>query len=89
MLYPSRHTHIAACVFYAPPMRRRRYVTMLDPLQERYGDVMTGLLFIGATFADLLWAASILAALGRLTSYYLCVSIAPIVLYTLLAKREI
>ena len=49
---------------YAPPMRRRRYVTMLDPLQERYGDVMTGLLFLGALLGDLLWSASILGALG-------------------------
>ena len=50
---------------YAPVMRRRRYVTMLDPLQERYGNAMTGLLFVGAMFGDLLWGASILAALGK------------------------
>ena len=47
-------------------MRRKEYVTMLDPLQEKYGHFMTGFLFLGALCADLLWAASILGALGKL-----------------------
>ena len=51
---------------YAAPMRGRSYVTMLDPFTEKYGSFMTGLLFLGALTADLLWAASILAALGEL-----------------------
>ncbi len=38
---------------------------MLDPLQEKFGDIMTGLLFVGALCADLLWAASLLGALGK------------------------
>ncbi len=51
-------------IVYGPPMIRKKYVTMLDPLQERCGDFMTGLLFIGALLGDLFWAASIMGALG-------------------------
>lgn len=46
-------------------MRERGYLTLLDPLQERFGDVMTGLLLLGALFAEILWGASILIALGE------------------------
>jgi len=45
-------------------MRERGYVTMLDPLQETYGQRMGGLLFIPALCAEVFWAASILTALG-------------------------
>ncbi|CAL4067192.1 unnamed protein product, partial [Meganyctiphanes norvegica] len=51
-------------LLYGAPMRRKMYITMLDPLQEKYGHFMTGLLFIAALAADLFWAASILGALG-------------------------
>ena len=51
---------------YAKPMREKKYVTVLDPLQEKFGDFMTGLLLVAALFAELMWAASILIALGLL-----------------------
>jgi len=50
--------------FFANKMRERGYVTMLDPLQETYGQRMGGLLFIPALCAEVFWAASILTALG-------------------------
>jgi solute carrier family 5 (high affinity choline transporter), member 7 len=53
-------------VFFANPMRRQGYVTMLDPLQDSFGSRMGGLLFLPALCGEVFWAAGILAALGKL-----------------------
>ena len=45
-------------------MRAKRYVTMLDPFQEKYGTRMGGLLYIPAFLGDIFWSAAILNALG-------------------------
>lgn len=52
-------------LFFAKPMRSSHYVTMMDPFQQRYGNVCTTLLLIPALIADILWVALILAALGN------------------------
>ena len=49
---------------FAPPMRKQNYRTMLDPMEERYGSVVTAVIYIASLFGDILWSASILAALG-------------------------
>ena len=46
-------------------MRRQGYVTMLDPLQDSFGERMGGLLFLPALCGEVFWAAGILAALGK------------------------
>jgi len=51
-------------LFFARTMRRRRYRTMLDPLEERYGKKITALLFLPALTGELFWTAAILTALG-------------------------
>ena len=51
-------------LFFARVMRRRRYRTMLDPLEERYGKRMTAVLFLPALTGELFWTAAILTALG-------------------------
>lgn len=51
-------------LFFARTMRRRRYRTMLDPLEERYGKKTTALLFLPALTGELFWTAAILTALG-------------------------
>jgi len=51
-------------LFFARTMRRRRYHTMLDPLEERYGKRMTAVLFLPALTGELFWTAAILTALG-------------------------
>ena len=58
---------ILGSLVYAKPMRAKKYLTVLDPLQEKFGDVMTGLLLLGELFAELMWGASILIALGTLS----------------------
>jgi len=45
-------------------MREANYVTMLDPLQDKYGRVMGAILYIPAFLGETFWSASILAALG-------------------------
>ena len=45
-------------------MRIKNYVTMLDPLQEKYGNFMVGLIYLAALCGDIFWSAAITAALG-------------------------
>lgn len=49
---------------FARPMRRRGYRTMLDPLQQRFGERMAALLYLPALTGELFWTAAILTALG-------------------------
>ncbi|XP_018326613.1 high-affinity choline transporter 1 [Agrilus planipennis] len=51
-------------IFFANKMRKQGYVTMLDPLQDCFGERMGGLLFLPALCGEVFWAAGILAALG-------------------------
>ncbi|CAL8114354.1 unnamed protein product [Orchesella dallaii] len=55
-------------IFFANEMRRQGYVTMLDPLQDAFGERMGGLLFVPALCGEVFWAAGILAALGATLS---------------------
>ncbi|XP_065065906.1 high-affinity choline transporter 1-like isoform X2 [Rhopilema esculentum] len=55
-------------MFFAKIMRKRRYVTMLDPLQEKYGNWMGGVLYIPAFLGETMWSAAILGALGSTLS---------------------
>ena len=55
-------------LFFAKIMRNRNYVTMLDPLQEKYGDWMGGVLYIPAFLGETMWSAAILGALGSTLS---------------------
>nr|CAD7418127.1 unnamed protein product [Timema cristinae] len=52
-------------LFFANKMRQQGYVTMLDPLQDSFGERMGGLLFLPALCGEVFWAAGILAALGE------------------------
>ncbi|XP_036963312.1 high affinity choline transporter 1-like [Acanthopagrus latus] len=61
-------------LFFAKPMRSKRYVTMLDPFQHRYGNMFTAILLLPAMFSDVLWVACILAALGGTMSIILGLS---------------
>ncbi|KAH3703512.1 high-affinity choline transporter 1-like [Dreissena polymorpha] len=51
-------------VVYAGPMREHRYMTMLDPFNERFGGVVVVLVYMASLCGDLFWTASILSALG-------------------------
>lgn len=51
---------------FAPIMRRHNFTTMLDPLQDRYGDKMGALLYLPALLGEVFWTAAILTALGTM-----------------------
>ncbi|XP_052089155.1 high-affinity choline transporter 1-like isoform X1 [Mytilus californianus] len=54
--------------FFAKRMRSQGYVTMLDPIQQKYGDRMGGLLYLPSLMGELFWSAAILGALGSTLS---------------------
>ncbi|KAL5257411.1 hypothetical protein ACHWQZ_G012379 [Mnemiopsis leidyi] len=55
---------ICGGLFFASKMRNMKYVTMLDPLQNKYGKELGALFYIPAFSGEILWSAAILAALG-------------------------
>ncbi|XP_061485600.1 high affinity choline transporter 1-like [Rhineura floridana] len=79
-------------LFFVNPMRSKNYVTMMDPIQEAYGNVMGSLLFLPPLIADVFWFAAILASLGATMKVildiqdYLAIilSACTVILYTLL-----
>ena len=46
-------------------MRSQGYVTMLDPLQQKYGDRMGALLYLPPLTGEIFWSGAILGALGE------------------------
>ncbi|XP_027208714.1 high-affinity choline transporter 1 [Penaeus vannamei] len=51
-------------LFFARKMRDARYVTMLDPLQNVFGQRWGAMLYLPALAGETLWSAAILSALG-------------------------
>ncbi|XP_009504162.2 high affinity choline transporter 1 [Phalacrocorax carbo] len=78
--------------FFVNPMRSKNYVTVMDPLQETYGNVMGSLLFIPLLLGEVFWFAAILASLGATMrvildiegSLAIIISACTVILYTLL-----
>ena len=58
-------------LFFAGPMRRHGYTTMLDPLEDRYGTKMAALLYVPALMGEIFWTAAILTALGTTFGFIL------------------
>lgn len=55
---------IVGGLFFAAPMRRRRYTTLLDPFEQRYGRRVAAVLFVPALVGEVFWSSAILVALG-------------------------
>ncbi|KAM9019853.1 high affinity choline transporter 1-like [Ara ararauna] len=78
--------------FFVNQMRSKNYVTVMDPLQETYGNLMGSLLFIPPLLGEVFWFAAILASLGATMrvvlnisgSLAIIVSACTVILYTLL-----
>ncbi|MCA0986562.1 sodium:solute symporter family protein [Guptibacillus algicola] len=51
-------------IFYARKMRRYEFMTMIDPLEQRYGKKVAGVLYIPALLGEVFWSGAILTALG-------------------------
>ncbi|XP_029926918.1 high-affinity choline transporter 1-like [Myripristis murdjan] len=77
---------------FAKPMRDRKYVTMLDPFQIKYGKVPAALLSLASVSAEIVWMSSTLLGLGVTMSVILdlsytvsiWISAAVAIIYTLL-----
>ncbi|XP_073330490.1 high affinity choline transporter 1-like isoform X1 [Pagrus major] len=78
--------------FFAKPMRENRYVTMMDPFQQKYGNFLSSALILPALVADVLWVARTLVSLGGTMSvildlsyvYSIIISSVVAIIYTLL-----
>ncbi|XP_037638754.1 high-affinity choline transporter 1-like [Sebastes umbrosus] len=79
-------------LFFAEPMRDRKYVTMMDPFQIKYGTRLSGLLSVAPLLSEIIWVTSTLISLGVTMSvildlsYAVCIwiSAAVAITYTLL-----
>ncbi|KAM4607421.1 high-affinity choline transporter 1-like [Polymixia lowei] len=61
-------------LFFAKPMRDRKYVTMMDPFQIKYGKVPTTVLSVMSVVVDTLWVPTTLIGLGTTMSVILDLS---------------
>ncbi|CAN9510799.1 unnamed protein product [Ophioblennius macclurei] len=79
-------------LFFAKPMRDRKYVTLMDPFQVKYGRTLSGALVLPCLLTDVLWVACTLLGLGATMSvildlpfsYSVWISAAVAIVYTLL-----
>uniref|UniRef100_A0A8C4RRT7 High-affinity choline transporter 1-like n=1 Tax=Erpetoichthys calabaricus TaxID=27687 RepID=A0A8C4RRT7_ERPCA len=51
-------------IFFAKPMREKKYTTMIDPFQIKYGDIISCILVVSSVLSDIFWTGAILAGLG-------------------------
>lgn len=66
LLPPLSPSFISGGIFFAKPMREKKYVTMMDPFQIKYGKVVSGALVLPALVMDALWVACTLVGLGNM-----------------------
>ncbi|KAM3612168.1 uncharacterized protein V6R79_003904 [Siganus canaliculatus] len=79
-------------LFFAKTMRDKNYVTMMDPFQIKYGNLISGTLSVALLISDVIWVTGTLIGLGASLSvildlpYTLCIwiSAAVAIVYTLL-----
>ncbi|KAM9376210.1 high-affinity choline transporter 1-like [Pholidichthys leucotaenia] len=83
---------IVGGLFFAKPMRDRKYMTMMDPFQIKYGNVISGFLSLVLLISDIIWVTGTLIGLGATITvildlpYSLCIWISATVaiIYTLM-----
>lgn len=51
-------------IFFAKKMRSYNFSTLLDPIDDRFGNRMTALLYIPALLGEVFWTGAVLTALG-------------------------
>lgn len=51
-------------IFFAPKMRRGEFMTMMDPIDLRFGKNLAGVSYLPALLAETFWSGAILTALG-------------------------
>lgn len=79
-------------LFFAKTMRDKMYVTMMDPIQQKYGHILCSCLALPSLLGDILWVSCTLLGLGITMSvildlpysYSVWISSAVAIIYTLL-----
>ena len=56
-------------------MRDRKYVTMMDPFQIKYGHLISGVLSVALMISDVIWVTGTLIGLGKWQSCQLSVNV--------------
>ncbi|XP_059215582.1 high-affinity choline transporter 1-like [Centropristis striata] len=92
MPFAATLAFILGGLFFAEPMRNKKYVTMMDPFQIKYGTRLCGLLSLAPLLSEIIWVTSTLISLGLTMSvildlsYAVCIwiSAAVAITYTLL-----
>uniref|UniRef100_A0AAV2MKL9 High-affinity choline transporter 1-like n=1 Tax=Knipowitschia caucasica TaxID=637954 RepID=A0AAV2MKL9_KNICA len=51
-------------LFFAKKMRERKYVTMMDPFQQKYGNMISAILSVALLISDIIWVTGTLIGLG-------------------------
>ncbi|XP_023932837.1 high-affinity choline transporter 1-like [Lingula anatina] len=82
---------VVAALFFVKRIRQDGTVTMLDPLERKFGKIMTGFLFLPALSGDMFWCAATLSSLGTTLTVVvgldhwiaITVSAAVVLIYTL------
>ena len=62
-------------LFFARPMRRRNYVTLVDPFEQRYGRNIAAVLMVPAVLAEVIWSGAILVAVGTTSATLLDIDV--------------
>ncbi|XP_054454040.1 high-affinity choline transporter 1-like [Anoplopoma fimbria] len=83
---------IVGGLFFAKKMRDKRYVTMMDPFQIKYGNVVSAVLSVALLISDVIWVTGTLIGLGGTMSvvldlpYSVCIwiSASVAIIYTLM-----
>ncbi|XP_074504770.1 high-affinity choline transporter 1-like [Sebastes fasciatus] len=65
---------IVGGLFFAKTMRDKKYVTMMDPFQIKYGNVISGVLSVALLISDIIWVTGTLIGLGATMSVILDLS---------------
>src|SRR5262245_46744365 len=55
---------IVGGIFFAAPMRRFAFTTLIDPFEARYGRTWAAVLFVPAVAGEVFWSAELLVAIG-------------------------
>jgi len=58
-------------LFFAVPMRRMEFTTLIDPFEARFGRGWAAVLFLPAMLGELFWSAELLVAIGATCSVIL------------------
>ncbi|XP_042358376.1 high-affinity choline transporter 1-like [Plectropomus leopardus] len=92
MLAAYSFSYIFGGLVFAKPMRDRKYVTILDPFQIKYGKAVMAIQSLDSLLIDILWLAGTLISLGATVNVILelpyttsiWTSATVVILYTLL-----